>query len=214
MAISINGNNAAPWYLEPNDCLGDSLGYINQNAAYTTTLAASASLNTLTTNVNTLSSNVYNYRELTTNTVTTSTTVFGNIFPTGDLLAANATYEVIYDIYGSTTGTTGTAALTFRILGNSSNIASANLFMTHVTNITAPTPAIFTQGRINTATTNEVNPGQSFGASIKNAPTYTQARLYIKTAGSVTINVQANCAAVNTTYTALKNSYRKLTRVY
>ena len=52
MAISINGNNAAPWYLEPNDCLGDSLGYINQNAAYTTTLAASASLNTLTTNVN------------------------------------------------------------------------------------------------------------------------------------------------------------------
>ena len=45
MATSINLNNQAPWYLEPNDCIGDSLGYLNQNAAFTTTLATSASVN-------------------------------------------------------------------------------------------------------------------------------------------------------------------------
>ena len=55
MATSINLNNQAPWYLEPNDCIGDSLGYLNQNAAFTTTLATSASVNTLTTLINSVS---------------------------------------------------------------------------------------------------------------------------------------------------------------
>jgi hypothetical protein len=217
MATSINSNNQAPWYLDPNDCIGDSLGYINQNAAYTTTLATNnsvnSSINTLTTSFNTLSANVINYKELTSNG-SSITTTYTNIFSTGDLLAASARYEVIYDIYGYTAGSAGTAALQFQVLGDSSNIATANFIMTHTTDIgSAVAVNARPQGIIQTSTTNNLNLGSS-PASFLNKYTNTQLRLYIKTASSVTINLQVNTANTNTTFTPQAGSYRRLTRVY
>ena len=202
-------------FLQPNDCIGDSLGYINGNLQNTLTLVNNTtdSFNALTTRFNTLSTNIINYNELTSNG-SGITTTYTNIFSTGDLLAANARYDVVYDIYGLTSGTTGTATLQFQVLGDSSNIATANFMMTHTTDI-ASSPAVNarTQGKIQTSTTDTLNLGAS-PASIKNKYTNTQLRLYIKTASSVTINLQVNTSATSTTFTPQAGSYRRLTRVY
>ena len=218
MATSINLNNQAPWYLEPNDCIGDSLGYLNQNAAFTTTLATSASVNTLTTSFNTLSTNAPVFIRQTSNLPSAITNTYANVFstsPIGDYLLPNSTYEIIYDVYAltATVGTTGT--LNFQLSGNSSNISSALLTISHITDFTAASPVnVRGGGNQVTSSTSTVSLAADTAKCIagKIANVFIKAVIQTGTVG-LTVNLTAKTAEVGTTFTTQANSYRKITKL-
>jgi hypothetical protein len=215
MATSINSNNQAPWYLDPNDCIGDSLGYINQNAAYVNNLPTTANVNTLTTNFNTLSTNAPVFIRQTSNLPSAITNTYANVFstsPIGDYLLPNSVYEIVYDVYAAT-ASTGT--LTFQISGDSSNISSALLTLLHTTDFTAnPTVNVRGGGNQVTSSTNIISLAANTAACIANKIAYFNIRTIIQTGTSgIRVNLQTKTSIVTTTFTTQANSYRKVTKI-
>jgi hypothetical protein len=205
MAYSISNNNQAPWYLEPNDCIGDSLGYLNQNAAFTTTLAASASFNALTTNVNTLSGYmpIYTYQSTAGSAIGNATT-YTPYFDSLDSIISGRLYEVYYELWYTKT-TAG--KITFAI-GSTNIDCSASLLQSPAGGI-GTAAAGFVAGINNTSLATYAFPETaSLTTAVKH---YSKITAVVKcnTTDTLTLTFKSSAGTI----TPLIGSYRKITRI-